>query len=77
MNAVMGGADIKVNARTHVVMEGVGILGGYSGPSDDVPAELTDDSPVLRIRGFAVMGGVNVSRRADGGDRRQLRRPNS
>jgi hypothetical protein len=74
VNAVMGGADIKVNAGTHVVMEGVGIMGGYSGPSDDVPAELTGDSPVLRIRGFAVMGGVNVSRRAVGGDRR-LRRP--
>ncbi len=52
VNAVMGGADIKVNPQTHVIMEGVGILGGYSGPSDDVPAELTADSPVVRIRGL-------------------------
>ena len=37
INAVMGGADIKVNPQTHVIMEGVGILGGYSGPSDRRP----------------------------------------
>jgi hypothetical protein len=63
INAVLGGADIKVNPHTHVIMEGVGILGGYSGPDDDVPAELDAHSPVLRIKGFAFMGGVNVSRR--------------
>jgi DUF1707 SHOCT-like domain len=63
VNAVMGGADIKVNPRTHVIMEGTGIMGGYSGPSDRVPPELDADSPVVRIRGFALMGGVSVSRR--------------
>jgi hypothetical protein len=63
INAVMGGADIKVNPHTHVVMEGTGIMGGYSGPSDKTPAELDANSPVLRIRGFALMGGVSVSRR--------------
>jgi hypothetical protein len=63
INAVMGGADIKVNPHTHVVMEGTGIMGGYSGPSDKIPAELDANSPVVRIRGFALMGGVSVSRR--------------
>jgi hypothetical protein len=63
INAVMGGADIKVNARTHVIMEGTGIMGGYSGPSGRIAPELDDDSPVVRIRGFALMGGVSVSRR--------------
>jgi hypothetical protein len=72
INAVMGGADIKVNPQTHVIMEGVGILGGYSGPSDSVPAELTEHSPVVRIKGFAIMGGVSVSRKPVRG-RRQLR----
>jgi hypothetical protein len=75
VNAFMGGADIKVNPQTHVIMEGVGILGGYSGPSDDVPAELTADSPVVRIRGVAVMGGVSVTRKPVRGSRRALRRP--
>ncbi len=72
INAIMGGADIKVNAHTHVIMEGVGILGGYSGPNDDVPAELDANSPVLRIKGFALMGGVNVSRRAGSSSGREL-----
>jgi hypothetical protein len=75
INAVMGGADIKVNPHTHVIMEGTGILGGYSGPSDKTPPQLDENSPVVRIRGFALMGGVDVSRRpAHGsGTGRQLR----
>jgi hypothetical protein len=73
INAVMGGADIKVNPHTHVVMEGTGIMGGYSGPSDSTPAELDADSPVVRIRGFAVMGGVSVSRRPAPGEGRGWR----
>lgn len=74
INAIMGGADIKVNPHTHVVMEGVGIMGGYSGPSDKVPAELDENSPVLHIRGFAIMGGVSVSRKRAHGSRRELPR---
>jgi Domain of unknown function (DUF1707) len=74
VNAVMGGADIKVNPHTHVVMDGTGIMGGYSGPSDKTPAELDANSPVVRIRGFAIMGGVSVSRRPAPGEGRQPRR---
>ena len=66
----MGGADIKVNPHTHVIMEGVGIMGGYSGPSGKVPAELDENSPVLHIRGFAIMGGVSVTRKRARGSRR-------
>jgi hypothetical protein len=73
INAVMGGADIKVNPHTHVVLEGTGIMGGYSGPSDSTPAELDADSPVVRVRGFAVMGGVSVSRRPAPGEGRGWR----
>jgi Domain of unknown function (DUF1707) len=77
INAVMGGADIKVNPQTHVIMEGTGIMGGYSGPSDKTAPELDADSPVVRIRGFALMGGVSVSRRpapgSSSGPNRQLR----
>jgi hypothetical protein len=74
INAIMGGADIKVNPHTHVIMEGVGIMGGYDGPSDSVPPELDENSPVVRIRGFAFMGGVSVSRKPAPGDRRGLLR---
>jgi hypothetical protein len=72
INAVMGGADIKVNPQTHVIMEGTGIMGGYSGPSDKTAPELDADSPVVRIRGFALMGGVSVSRRPAPGQRREI-----
>jgi hypothetical protein len=71
VNAVMGGADIKVNPHTRVVMDGTGIMGGYSGPSDKTPAELDANSPVVRIRGFAIMGGVSVSRRPAPGEKRK------
>lgn len=74
INAIMGGADIKVNPHTHVIMEGVGIMGGYSGPSDDVPPELDENSPTLHIRGFAIMGGVSVTRKPARGSTRELPR---
>jgi hypothetical protein len=75
INAVMGGADLKVNPHTQVVMEGTGILGGSSGPGDSTPPELDANSPVVRIRGFALMGGVSVSRRPAPGQKKGLRRP--
>ncbi len=74
VNAIMGGADITVNPQTHVVLEGTGIMGGYSGPSDRTPAEVDANSPVVRIRGFAIMGGVSVSRRPAPGQGRSSRR---
>jgi hypothetical protein len=76
INAVMGGADIKVNPYTNVIMEGTGIMGGYSGPFGHTDAELDANSPTVRVRGFALMGGVSVSRRpapGSSGPGRQLR----
>ena len=63
INAFMGGANITVNQSTRVVMEGTGIMGGYSGPETDADLRLTADSPVVRIRGVAFWGGVSVVRR--------------
>ena len=63
INAIMGGATVIVGPRTNVVMEGTGIMGGYSGPSGLVDAELDAGSPTVRIRGVAIMGGVNVERK--------------
>ncbi len=60
VNAVMGGADIVVGPTTRVVIEGIGIMGGFSGPHDD--SQVTPDSPTLRIRGVAFWGGVSVRR---------------
>jgi hypothetical protein len=63
INAVMGGATVIVPPHVNVKMEGSGIMGGYSGPSGLVDAQLVADSPTVRIRGFALMGGVNVERK--------------
>jgi hypothetical protein len=64
INAFMGGAQITVGPHTNVVMEGTGIMGGYSGPDDGkVPAELDANSPTVRVRGVAIWGGVSVDRK--------------
>ena len=70
-NAVMAGIDIHVDARTHVIVEGVGVMGSFSQARDRVPAELTADSPVVRVKGVALMAGVTVTRKGPPG---QLRR---
>ncbi|MDO9456952.1 DUF1707 domain-containing protein [Nocardioides sp.] len=63
VNAFMGGASIVVGPDVDVVVEGTGIMGGYSAPSGLVDSELADDAPVLRVRGIAVWGGVSVERK--------------
>src|SRR4051812_30697521 len=70
VNCFMGGAQITVGPHTHVVMEGMGIMGGYSGPDDKVPAEVDASSPTVRIRGIAVWGGVSVERKPMPGEKR-------
>jgi hypothetical protein len=63
VNAFMGGAQITVGPHTNVVMEGIGIMGGYSGPDGRTPAELDVNSPTVRVRGVAIWGGVSVDRK--------------
>lgn len=63
VNAFMGGASIIVGPHTQVVVEGTGIMGGYSGPSGLVDAVLDESSPTVRVKGVAVWGGVSVERK--------------
>ena len=63
VNAFMGGAQIIVGPNVRVQMEGTGIMGGYSGPSGLVDARLDESSPVVRIKGVAIWGGVSVERK--------------
>jgi hypothetical protein len=63
INAFMGGAQIIVGPHVRVQMEGTGIMGGYSGPSGLVEEEVDESSPVVRVRGVAIWGGVNVERK--------------
>lgn len=68
INTFMGGANITVNPTTHVVVHGVGIMGGYSAAESGPPPRLTPDSPTLHVKGVAIMGGVSVVRRPLPGD---------
>jgi hypothetical protein len=63
INAFMGGAQVIVGPTTRVQMEGTGIMGGYSGPSGLVEGHLDETSPVVRIKGLAIWGGVSVERK--------------
>jgi hypothetical protein len=71
----MGGAEITVNEGTRVVVEGIGIMGGYAGPRRGAAADDDPQAPVVRVRGVAIMGGVTVTRKGMPGEsrRRQLR----
>ena len=74
--AIMAGIDIIVNAQTQVIIDGVGVMGDFSQSRDRVPAEITAGSPVVRVKGLALMAGVNVQRKAMPGEpRKRLGRP--
>lgn len=75
--AIMGEIKVIVNPGTALVVEGVGIMGEFKEQRPKAVAELTHDSPVVRVKGFALMGSVNVQRKAMPGEsdlRKWLRR---
>lgn len=72
-NAVMGGIDVIVNAHTRVVVEGAGIMGTFEQARDKVAPQLDERSPVVRVRGAAIMGAVTVVRKGPKRQRRSLR----
>jgi hypothetical protein len=63
--AVMGGAEIIVPPGVHVDMNGFALMGGFS-QSGYAPPPTDPNAPVLRIGGFAFMGGVEISIRYPG-----------
>jgi uncharacterized protein DUF1707 len=73
-NAVMGGIDIIVNAHTKVIIQGIGIMGGFDQGRDRVEPELDDSSPVVRVKGIALMAGVTVVRKGMPGTGKGLRK---
>lgn len=66
VTAVMGGVQVLVPEDVRVVEHGVGLMGGFgSGRATSVTRSSRDlpaDAPVVRVRGVAVMGGVEVKR---------------
>ena len=70
---VLGGLEITVPPEMHVVDNGVAILGGreISADSDESGQP---GAPVLRIKGFCFLGGVEVKRKARKSQRDRSRR---
>lgn len=70
---IWGGIDVYVNAQTRVVVDGIGIMGGFDQSRDKVEPDLGPDSPVVRVTGLAIMAGVTVQRREMPGERKRRR----
>lgn len=71
--AFMGGVDIIVPPGVTVETSGFGIMGGFDGHSQTVASD-DPSAPVLRIRGLAVMGGIDVKMMLPGETPRDARR---
>ena len=67
--AFWGGIEIKAPPDIRVVVDGVGIMGGFEGPRDEAPVE---GVVTVRVTGVAIMGGVEVKRRGRGANGRAL-----
>jgi hypothetical protein len=67
--SVLGGVEVTVPPEMRVIDNGVAILGGREITGGD--ESVGPDSPVLRIEGICVLGGMEVKRRT-----RKLRKGN-
>jgi hypothetical protein len=70
-NALWAAIDVIVNRWTGVRVEGVGIMGDFSQSRDKVPPDLRPDSPLVRVRGVALMAGISVVRKPMPGESRK------
>jgi hypothetical protein len=61
--AIMAGIEVIVNPHTQVVVEGIGIMGAFNETRAKVSADIGPDSPVVRVKGLALMAGVDVKRK--------------
>jgi Domain of unknown function (DUF1707) len=58
---VMGGIGIAVPEGVSVELSGFALMGANSGPRDKVPP--LPSAPVVRVKTFALMGGVGIERK--------------
>ena len=71
--AVMSDVKIYVDQFTQVVVDGVPVMGEFGQGRDAVPAQLGPDSPVVRVKGMALMASVKVTRKPAGEQRSRWR----
>ena len=65
--AMMGGVEIVVPPDLPVDTSGIAIMGGFEHRDQHMErVEVDDGTPKLHVRGFAMMGGVEVSVRRTG-----------
>ena len=57
---------------TNVVVSGVPIMGEFHQAKDKVAPQLGPDSPVVRVKGLALMGSVSVQRQPPPGTRKGI-----
>ena len=69
--AFMGGVDVIVPEGIEVAFDVIAIMGGRHARVKNVP--VIPGSPVVRIRGFALMGGVTVRSQGPRSERRRDR----
>ena len=58
----MGEVKVIVDAGTNVVVSGVPIMGEFHQAKDKVAPQLGPESPIVRVKGMALMGSVSVQR---------------
>ncbi|HZS40296.1 MAG TPA: LiaF domain-containing protein [Polyangia bacterium] len=73
ISAWLGGVNIIVPPTLAVEMDGSAIMGGFEH-TERVPQSPDPDRPILRVTGFACMGGVHIETRLPGQSERQARR---
>lgn len=62
-NALMGSIEVIVNPHTHFVVDGVGVMGAFGEGRSKAAPQVGPGSPVVHVRGVAVMGAVEVKRK--------------
>lgn len=69
----MGGANVIVPPGLTVESDGIALLGGFEH-RDNAVANPDPDAPILRVRGLAVMGGVEIAIRLPGETEREAKK---
>jgi Domain of unknown function (DUF1707) len=62
-SAVMGEVKVVVGAGTRILVEGFGVMGDFSEQRPEVPFDPSAGGPLVRVRGLALMGSVQVQRK--------------
>ena len=73
VRVILGGVEIIVPPGVAVEADGTAILGGFED-MHSAPDKVDEDTPLLRISGLAIMGGVEIETRMPGESGWQARR---